>query len=87
MKLPQLSLRELFQVVLAFALAVGWWCDSANRARENRLLQLELNAAKDSETALRTIVARDQQFGSFWNGAWFPPPGSVKWDGFQLDAF
>jgi hypothetical protein len=87
MKLPQFSLRELFLLVLACALGVGWWCDSANRVRENRLLQLELNAAKDSETALRALVVRDQQSGSSWDGVWFPPPGSVKRDGFQLDAF
>ena len=42
MKLPQLSLRDLFWLVLVCALAVGWW---AERAR-SRLVELELDTPR-----------------------------------------
>jgi hypothetical protein len=31
MKLPQLTLRDLFWLVLVCALAVGWWLDHARK--------------------------------------------------------
>jgi hypothetical protein len=39
MKLPQLSLRDLFWLVLVWALALGWWLDRQELA--TKLAQLE----------------------------------------------
>ena len=55
------TIRDVLWLTVVVALGVGWIIDSSNRARENRLLQLERNAARDAETAIRAIVARDQQ--------------------------
>ena len=55
------TIRELVLLTLVVGIAVGRWSDRSNRARENRLLRLERNAARDSEIALRAIIARDPQ--------------------------
>ena len=38
MKLPQLTLRDLFWLVLVCALAVGWWIDRQDLAATNKAL-------------------------------------------------
>lgn len=38
MKLPQLSLRDLFWLVLVCALAVGWWVRESEIAKKSELL-------------------------------------------------
>jgi hypothetical protein len=41
MKLPQLSLRELFLLVALVAMGCGWWVDHRKRAQRERLLVSE----------------------------------------------
>lgn len=50
MKLPQLSLRDLFWIVLVSALVVGWWID---HVRTNRLAETH---RKESEW-LKQVLA------------------------------
>jgi hypothetical protein len=42
MKLPQLSLRELFLLVVVAAMGCGWWVDHRRLTRNERLRQLGL---------------------------------------------
>lgn len=53
MKLPQLSLRDLFWLVLVSALAVGWW------VRDSRISK-QLNAAEAELEATRAELAAAQ---------------------------
>jgi hypothetical protein len=47
MKLPQLSLRDLFWLVLVCALALGWWLEHRRHARDAETIEA-LNLQRDS---------------------------------------
>jgi hypothetical protein len=51
MKLPQLSLRELFWLVLVCALVVGWWSERTSRL-EAETDKAEAEAAKANSESL-----------------------------------
>jgi hypothetical protein len=42
MKLPRLSLRELFLLVALAAMGCGWWVDRRRAAHENGALRREI---------------------------------------------
>ena len=77
MKLPQLSLRELFWLVLVCALALGWWLDRGKLNAQLQEYQTE-EAIRQIHEAIRKNEVRAVE--------WQPPPGTLR-DGFQLDAF
>ncbi len=52
MKLPQLTLRDLFWLVLVCALAVGWWVESTGLRRQLR----EANEKLVKQIMMRTIT-------------------------------
>ena len=64
MKHPQLSLRDLFWLVLVCALVLGWWLDRNQQTRERerlneRILELESKAA--AEAAFRAAVQESNE--------------------------
>ena len=74
MKLPQLSLRELFLLVALVAMGCGWWVD---RSRP----KAQVDQLSDSVRRLDNAANLKN-----WEPEWTPPPGTLR-DGFQLDAF
>lgn len=54
MKLPQLSLRDLFWLVLVCALALAWWIERRAHVRDVEMLRL-------IETLVRDLHERNEQ--------------------------
>ena len=90
MKLPQLSLRDLFWLVLVCALAVGWWVDKRSAAalaeksieqeRRNTMEMLNLSivlkhAIEEAGLSVR-YVPPDVQPLNIEDAKIVPPPGS-----------
>jgi hypothetical protein len=48
MKLPQLSLRELFWIVLVCALAVGWWVERRGLIERAKAADQRYEVARES---------------------------------------
>src|SRR4051794_1806669 len=53
MKLPQISLRDLFWLVLVCALVVGWWVDHRNSSTVYALVVSKSEALHADNAALR----------------------------------
>jgi hypothetical protein len=50
-KLPQVTLRELFLLVVIAAMGCGWWVEHQRLTAEVRALQLQVTFAKAREFA------------------------------------
>jgi hypothetical protein len=77
MKLPQLSLRELFWLVTVVAMALGWWI-------EHRLSQQRASDAQMWEARTISLKAHFESYyggnvGFDGNTAWvqYPPPSAL----------
>jgi hypothetical protein len=62
MKLPQLSLRELFLLVVIAAMGCGWWVDHRSQRELNRKLSAQLLQAYFS--AAKAIAAQRPKMSS-----------------------
>lgn len=63
MKLPQLSLRELFWITLVVALSLGWWLDrSVLSARWEALLSSARGISTDNEAMRWAVAAAGYKF-------------------------
>ena len=60
MKLPQLSLRELFLLVALVAMGCGWWVERTERQRLAG--DLELHQLLDQVRALRSSHPEEEPF-------------------------
>lgn len=60
MKLPQLSLRELFLLVVIAAMSCGWWRDQA------RVKRIEAELLERSRELERRAEASDKVFEYLW---------------------
>ena len=61
MKLPQLSLRELFLLVALVAMALGWWLDRSEVSRQRDAI------VKERESAVKDAT----RLAYYWD--WFSP--------------
>jgi hypothetical protein len=68
-KLPQLSLRELFWLVLVCALAVGWWVDSSRRTVDRSKLLEAIQKA-----GFRLVIDENYLLERSW-----PRPNDHNW--------
>jgi len=64
MKLPQLTLRDLFWLVLLVAMALGWWINQARLTNENKELEEALTPLEAYVTSLQESMSRQE---AWWN--------------------
>ena len=74
MKLPQLSLRDLFWLVALVAMGCGWWVDRWRLTRERDRIEVELMmvdaAGRDAMPWMISAAGLDKEAMAQFNKVW-----------------